>query len=112
MKKMIFALTATSIMMASCKKDEPSVEEVPVATVFPSTYNFDNVSYTGQTKRLDMLEAMTAELKKANAGTQVDSSLLARMYSNSGNPFGDASLDGSGKQLKNKEITNAFKKFI
>lgn len=106
MKKMIFALTATSIMMASCKKDEPSVEEVPVATVFPSTYNFDNVSYTGQTKRLDMLEAMTAELKKANAGTQVDSSLLARMYSNSGNPFGDASLDGSGKQLKNKTYSS------
>ena len=105
MKKMIFALTATSIMMASCKKDEPSAE-VPVATVFPSTYNFDNVSYKGQTQRLDMLEAMTAELKKANAGTQVDSSLLARMYSNSGNPFGDASLDGSGKQLKNKTYSS------
>ena len=105
MKKMIFALTATSIMMASCKKDEPSAE-VPVATVFPSTYNFDNVSYKGQTQRLDMLEAMTAELKKANAGTQVDSSLLARMYSNSGNPFGDAILDGSGKQLKNKTYSS------
>lgn len=102
---MIFALTATSIMMASCKKDEPSAE-VPVATVFPSTYNFDNVSYKGQTQRLDMLEAMTAELKKANAGTQVDSSLLARMYSNSGNPFGDAILDGSGKQLKNKTYSS------
>jgi hypothetical protein len=107
MKKIIVALMATSIMMVSCKKDEPETAgPTPVEIVLPSSYNFDNVSYGGQTARLDMLEAMTAELKKANAGTQVDSSLLARMYSNSGNPFGDAVLDGSGKQLKNKTYSS------
>jgi hypothetical protein len=104
---MIIALTATSIIMASCKKEDPKpVTPTTPAIVLPSVYNFDNVSYGGQTARLDMLAAMTAELKKANAGTQVDSALLARMYSNSGNPFTDASLNTSGKQLKNKTYNN------
>lgn len=104
---MIIALTATSIMMASCKKEEPvKTEPTTPGVTLPSTYSFSNVSYSGQTTRLDMLALMTAELKKANAGTQVDSALLLRMYANSGNPFGDAALDGSGKQLKNKTYSS------
>ncbi|MEN9001385.1 MAG: DUF4856 domain-containing protein [Flavobacteriales bacterium] len=107
MKRMIIALAATSILMASCKKEdsEPDNPTTP-AIVLPSTYNFDNVSYDGQTARLDMLAEMTAELKKANSGNRVDSALLVRMYSNSGSPFADAALNTSGKQLKNKTYNN------
>jgi len=107
MKKMIIAITATTIMMASCKKEEAdTVDTTTTSIVLPSTYNFDNVSYNGQTSRLDMLAEMTAELKKANAGTQVDSALLADMFSNTGSPFSDASLNSSGKQLKNKTYSS------
>lgn len=104
---MIIAITATTIMMASCKKEEAdTVDTTTTSIVLPSTYNFDNVSYNGQTSRLDMLAEMTAELKKANAGTQVDSALLADMFSNTGSPFSDASLNSSGKQLKNKTYSS------
>lgn len=105
---MIIAFTATAILVASCKKDDP-VNEDPKTTpgiTLPSTYNFSNVSYSGQTARLDMLAEMTAELKKANAGTQVDSALLMKMFSNTGSPFSDPALNTSGKQLKNKTYSS------
>ncbi len=108
MKRIIIALTATSILMASCKKDDPekTTTTSPTAVTLPSTYNFSNVDYSGQTARLDMLAEMTAELKKANSGTQVDSSILRTMYTNTGNPFSDATLNSSGKQLRNKTYSN------
>lgn len=108
MKKILIALTATTIMMASCKKEDPEekTNPTPSGITLPSTYNFDNVDYSGQTARLDMLAEMTVELKKSNTGLQVDSSLLRKMYSNTGNPFSDASLNSSGKQLKNKTYSN------
>ena len=108
MKRMIIAITASSIMMASCKKDEPVpyCTETTTEVNLPATYNFDNVCYSGQTARLDMLAEMTAELKKANAGTQVDSALLMKMFSNTGSPFADAALNTSGKQLRSKTYSS------
>ncbi len=109
MKQVIIALTATSILLASCKKDDPeeTPQTSPSGVTLPTTYNFSNVDYSGQTARLDMLAEMTVELKKANTGLQVDSSLLRKMYSNTGSPFSDGSLNSSGKQLKNKTYSNA-----
>ncbi len=109
MKHILIALTATSIMVASCKKEDPE-EKTPTTqsgVTLPSTYIFTNVDYSGQTARLDMLAEMTVELKKANSGLQVDSALLRKMYSNTGNPFSDARLNSSGKQLKNKTYSNS-----
>jgi hypothetical protein len=104
MKKIVLPGLVFILSLTSCKKEETvkkSVSEQPGITL-PTTYNFSNVSYSGQTARLDMLELMTIELKKANSGNTVNGSALLNMFSNTGNPFNDMALDTSGKQLKNK----------
>lgn len=97
-------LTASLAFLASCEKTEtPDL-------VVPDTYAFDNVDYSGQTTRLEMLTQLTNYMKTANSGATVDAALLKAMFANSGNPFGDAALDGSGKQLKDKcfELDRAY----
>lgn len=80
----------------SCKKEDNNYD-------VPATYNFTNVDYSGQTKRLAMLSELSAEMKKGNtSGVSVSSAVLLNMYSNTGNPFADPSLNTSGKQLKDK----------
>lgn len=107
MKKIIVTCLAASIALVSCKKKEEIKEEnITKTDVLPQTYNFDNVSYSGQTARLDMLEIMVAELKKANDGNLVDGNALLNMFANAGNPFNNLALDTSGKQLKNKCYNN------
>jgi len=88
--------TAGLAFLASCEKTE-----TPDLLV-PATYSFENVDYSGQTTRLDMLTQLTNYMKTANGGAAVEADLLKAMFANSGNPFGDAALDGSGKQLRDK----------
>lgn len=74
--------------------------------VVPTTYNFENVDYSGQTLRIAMLEELIAEAEKGNvAGTEVDLQRLKNLYSNIGNPFSDVNLNSSGKQLKDKTFS-------
>lgn len=103
MKKIILTAIALSLVIASCKKEE-TITPTPLPIVYPSTYSFINVNHSGQTTRLTMLDEITLELKKANTGTvgSVDATKIKNMFANSGNPFGDAALDTSGKQLKSK----------
>ena len=71
---------------------EPSYE-------IPETYSFENVSYSGQTARLNMLEEMTTYMKTANtAGTTLDATTLLNMYRNENDPFSFT----ADKQLKDK----------
>lgn len=82
----------------SCKPDD----DVPQYDV-PTTYNFTNVAYTGQTQRLDMLGELSNYIKSANtSGTVLDAPKLKDMFANTGNRFTGAGLNTSGKQLKNK----------
>ncbi|MFT4968620.1 MAG: hypothetical protein ACI9O4_000350 [Chitinophagales bacterium] len=92
-----YLLLALAIVFtfSSCEKEDDNPE-------IPSTYSFDNVSYGGQTARLDMLAEMTAELKKSNAGTMVDATTLLNMFANENNPFSETTLNESGKDLKSK----------
>lgn len=58
----------------------------------PATYEFtrlgqSTVSYSGQTSRLDQLGELTAELKKADAGSSISSATLLNMFANTNNPF-------------------------
>ena len=74
----------------------------------PETYNFDNVSYTGQTERLDMVAEMSAYMKTANApgGPVLDAAKLKDMYGDhTNNPFTNTNLNSSSKQLKNKTVS-------
>ena len=89
------------------KKDDASCTYDPVGYDIPSTYNFTNVSYSGQTDRLDMLAEMTTLMKTGNTmGTAVDAQVLKDMYANTGGHFTDADLNSSTKQLKSKTFAD------
>ena len=102
MKKITLSLLAVTLLF-SCKKEDDATVPVDSTYTVPTTYNFNNVSYSGQTARLDMLDAMTTYIKTANTtGVTLDASKLDNMFANSGNPYSNPGLDTSGKQLKSK----------
>lgn len=89
--------------VSSCKKDEDPTPPVDDSYSIPSTYNFTNVNFSGQTTRLAMLTEMSTLMKTGNtSGVSVDASVLKNMFRNSGNPFTDVNLNTSGKKLINK----------
>ncbi len=71
MKKLSLILLGVTLFTVSCKKDDPT--PTSSGPVQPKTYSFDNVSYSGQTTRLDMLGELTNEMKKPASGTAADS---------------------------------------
>lgn len=96
-------LICASLFFSSCnrKDDSPS----PVVET-PTTYNFENVNYSGQTARLDMLAELDAEMKKGNtSGTVLSAEKLKNMYANANAPFSNETLNTSGKQLKDKTFS-------
>lgn len=98
MKKSVLPVLALSLMFSiqSCKKETTTYD-------VPTTYNFTNVDYSGQTYRLAMITALVSEVKKGNTpGTTLNATQLKNMYSNIGNPFANDTLNASGKQLKDK----------
>lgn len=100
MKKYILPVFAT-LALISCKDD--TIQPDDYGYDVPSTYNFENVSYSGQTARLDMLAELTSYAKTgAVQGTALDAQKMKDMFSNTGNPFNILALDTSGKQLQNK----------
>lgn len=95
MKKLVFVLLGLSVFLSSCEKEETT------EIILPSSYNFENVNFSGQTARINMLSEIAAELGKGK--TQILSyTRLMNMYSNTGNEFTDVSLNTSGKQLRDK----------
>lgn len=74
----------------------------PICFDVPTTYSFDNVSYSGQTERLNMMEEMTTYMKTANtSGVALDATKLKEMYANEGGHFSFS----SSKQLKSKTFS-------
>ncbi len=104
MKKIILYSYVFSLLFISCKKNKTE-DVVNNSYTVPTTYNFSNVDYSGQTIRLTMLDSISSYMKKADKGELLDGNVLKAMYSNTGNPFGVALLDESGKQLKNKTFS-------
>ena len=103
-KFILLGLLATSIF-TSCKKDkdeEPTPTPAPSGYTTPTTYSFTNVNYSGQSIRLTMLDSISNYMSTGNSGVVLNASIMKNMYSNTGSPFGNPTLDASGKQLKNK----------
>jgi hypothetical protein len=98
-KNYIFLAVIAIFTFSSCEK-ENNTEEIP------STYNFENVNYSGQSARLDMLAEITTEMKKANTGSSVDANVLLSMFANTNSAFENSSLNTSGKDLKSKCYNN------
>lgn len=105
MKKLLlpFAICALVLSTQSCKKDEDTKKDYTV----PTTYNFDNVDYSGQTNRLKMITELVTVVRTGSTGAQLNAQQLKNMYSNSGNPFTNDTLNTSGKQLKDKTFAAA-----
>lgn len=95
-----FSLLSLAAVFAfsSCNPDEP--ENVMPET--PSTYTFENVNYSGQTARIQMLSLLETKAKSANeSSTKVTAEELNAIFINDSGRFGDASKDIASKTETN-----------
>jgi hypothetical protein len=102
------ATAALALGFSSCQPDDDFSYTVP------ETYNFENVSYSGQTNRLDMMAEITTYIKTAHVAnaTALDAAKLKDMYGdNTGNYFSTSDLNSSTKQLKSKTIATEQSNF-
>ncbi len=88
----------------SCVEDSQDVEN---QLEVPTSYSFErdgssSVSFQGQTDRLDMLSEMKTYLKTGDGGSELSSQQLLDMYANANEPFENADLNASTKQLESK----------
>ncbi|MCB0397818.1 MAG: DUF4856 domain-containing protein [Flavobacteriales bacterium] len=103
--KYIFPICLIGLIVtaSSCKKEDPDPTPEETGYTIPTTYAFTNVDHTGQTQRIAMLDELSSYMNTGKiSGTVLDAQKMKDMYANAGNPFSDATLNGSGKQLKNK----------
>lgn len=103
----LLSLGTAAVLFTACEKTETPY-------TVPTTYSFDNVSYTGQLNRLDMMAEITTYIKTAHVlgAAALDATKLKDMYAdNTGNHFSTTALNSSTKQLKNKTIANAQTRF-
>ncbi|MBN8702596.1 MAG: DUF4856 domain-containing protein [Bacteroidetes bacterium] len=105
MKKIIYPTLVSILLITACEKEkspEPTPEPEPSYTV-PTTYNFSNVNYSGQTTRLDMVAEIKTYMNTGNTmGAVLSSQKLKEMYQNINNQFSNSSLNTSGKNIKSK----------
>ena len=117
-KNILFSIDTMAMVFTSCKKegctdstaDNYDVEaDVDNNTCIypeeqaPSVYNFSNVSYTGQTVRLLLLQALEAKMEEAVTGHVTEAELLA-IYENTAGLYADVATD---KNLSGKADANA-----
>lgn len=98
MKKIYPIFLFALLLFTACEEEtaEPKYD-------IPSTYNFENVSYTGQTERLAMLQEMKSYMKTGNEGETLDAARLKAMFANED----AANFDGTyAKQIKSKTQEN------
>jgi len=99
-KLSLTALLATAVI--SCGSDDDNNNYT-----IPNSYNFSNVSYSGQISRIDMLKEITAYMKTAHDGTSIDAQQLKNMYANANYTWTSTPFTTTQptKQLKNKTAT-------
>lgn len=101
----LIALMGLTFIFSAC------VEPNPVYTI-PTSYNFDNVNYSGQTQRLNMLTELKAYMTTANtSGTAIDASRMKAMFANDAETANFAGTYEESKQLKNKILESEQGKF-
>ena len=93
-----FALLLLVFGMSSCSDDDNPTPQYQI----PTTYNFENVSYSGQIQRLAMMKEMKDYMATSqSAGNTLDATRLKAMYANAMGAQFSGSYDDS-KQLKGK----------
>ena len=101
MKKILLPLFSFALFTGCNPGDDDSY-------TIPEIYNFENVSYTGQIQRLDMLAELTAYVKTSHTstGTELDAQKMKDMFAGENTPFSDANLNASTKDLKSKTFVS------
>lgn len=101
-KALLFlGLAAFAGGMTSCKDNDDDNKPV-VTEQIPTTYNFENVNYKGQTVRLLLADSMIKifkGLEKPGTTTTVTKAQLEALYDNTGNYFSDIT---TGKKISDK----------
>ncbi|PWJ39378.1 DUF4856 domain-containing protein [Sediminitomix flava] len=94
--KLKYSLLATAFLSMSLFSCEESSNDDPTMEL-PTSYNFENVSYSGQTNRIMLLSDLEAKMKSANDGeTVVTADELTAIYENTAGNYDET------KQLANK----------
>lgn len=106
-QKLSFLLLTSLLVftISSCTDNDP----VPGSDKLeiPSSYSFENVSYSGQTQRLGMLAEMKSYMGTANTkGNSLEANKLKAMFTNSAGAEFVGTYDSS-KQLANKTFMGA-----
>jgi hypothetical protein len=101
LKSRLFLAAAAALTFASCERDRNNNYTIP------TTYNFSNVSYSGQTTRIAMLTELIDLIEGASVAQApaLDATKLKDMYANQNSQFTLAALNTSGKQLKDKTVS-------
>jgi len=99
MKKLTLSLLSIALMLSSCTDDDQKQDQ---PQSLPDTYNFENVSYTGQENRLDMLSEIVSYAKTSNNGDAISAKQLFDMYANDGYTWEKAELNNSTKDIQSK----------
>lgn len=98
----LLLLAFLSALAFSCDSDDTQ-DNTPDEIVLPTTFNFENASYTGQTARILMLDSLERLIKTAHDGTTtLVEQDLKDIYSNA-----SGSLFGSSKDLESKTYESA-----
>lgn len=88
-----------ALSVTSCKKDESTKDPSVKPYTVPTTYEFSNANFSKSKNLVAMTVEIDAYLKTANVGSSVvvlDPSKLSNMFSNTGSPFSNASLNSTG----------------
>jgi hypothetical protein len=102
-------IVSGTLLITSCGEDEGvTPPPTPPGPTLPDAYSFDNVSFSGQTDRLNMLAEMISTIDEVTSGTAPDAATLLNMYANENSPFSDPALNASTKQLKSKTYNLGF----
>ena len=108
MKKILFsALAITTLALTSCSNDDDGViiDPAPQSNIeVPVTYSFERdgastVSFSGQTTRILMGEALIASMSDFDTATEQS---LLDMYANENSPFESDDLNTSTKNVRGK----------
>lgn len=119
-KNKILAASILSVLaVSSCKKDKDNNVTPGVTTktfTVPTTYNFANANYAPATARVKMAVELDAYLKTANAGTAtvaLDQTKVNNLWTNTSNPYSDASLNNPSYNLYEKmDNPSLYKSYV
>lgn len=101
MKKNITLLSIVLVVLLSLS----ACQDTDILTYnILTTYDYDNVDYSGQTIRIQMNEDLASYANSSNSLTsnQLSAATMINMYTNSNAPFSNPDFNTSAKQLKDK----------